>query len=65
MDKLRSIRGSTVAYKHTLDFETMRLELVECQESIVHKITIFSTVQFESLIDFEVSNIDFVNNFSQ
>ena len=48
--KLRYIRRST------LHFETVRLGLVLCKESLVHKITIVSTVQLNSFTDIGWSN---------
>ena len=49
---------SIVKNKYTLPFKTVRLGLVPCKESLVHKIT----VQFNSFIDFEWSNNFLFNN---
>ena len=49
-------------HKSTLHFETTKMGLIPCKESLVHKIAIISTVQFISFIDFEWSNNGLVDN---
>ena len=49
--KLRYLRRSIVVYKYTLPFETARLGLVSCKESLVQKITIVRMVQFNCFIN--------------
>ena len=51
--KLRYLRRNIVMHKYTLHFETARLRLIPWKESLVHKIAIISTVQFNSIINFE------------
>ena len=47
-----------------LYFEITRLELVQCKGSLIHKITIVSTVEFNSFIEFERSNYCLIDNSS-
>ena len=59
------MRRSIVVYLYTvLHFETVRLGFVQCKKSLVHKMTIVHTVQFNSFIDFEWSSNGLVNNSS-
>ena len=51
-----------VVHKYSLHFETARLGLVSCKESLVHKKAILNTVQF--FIDLEWSCSDLVHNSS-
>ena len=60
--KLKYMRSNIIVHKFTLYFKTPRLGLVQCIESYVHKIAIISTVQFNSFIDFELSNNNLVDN---
>ena len=64
MGKFRYMKKNTVMDKYTLPFKNMRLKLGQCKESLVHKIAIIRTVQFNSFIDFEWSKYGLVKNYS-
>ena len=61
IDKLRYMRN-VVMHRYILHFKSARLGLASCKENLVHKITIVSTVQFNS--NFEWSNNGLVDNSS-
>ena len=60
--KLTYMRRSIVVNKDTLHFETVRLGFVLYKEGLVYKI--YSTIHFNSFVDFEWSNNCFINNSS-
>ena len=60
--KFRYMRRSIVVHKCTFHFETKKLELISCKESLVHKVV--STVQFNSFINFKWSNNGSIDNSS-
>ena len=60
---LNTLRRSIVVYKGTVHFETVRLRFVLCRKSLVKKIVIVCTVQFNSF-NFEWAIYSLVYNSS-